>query len=157
VGRTYTIVWTPSGGGAITLCDLSQGWWPVFEQWPAQGEEQMDRLAFGPSVFRYMRGNVSGDAVFTVSHSHPSFDDGAAWFQYVARLQASSALAGDGKLVVTIGSTIWSYSGATFRRVDPVKMNGCEWTLRYNFGVTQLDALDSDNGAPSPGPATDPH
>ena len=106
----------------------------------------MDRLAFGPSVFRYMRGNVSGDAVFTVGHSHESLDDGAAWFQQMSRLQASSAQAGDGKLVVTIGATVWSYSGATFKRVDPVKMNGCEWVLRYSFGVTQMDEVEVEPG-----------
>ena len=146
MGRTYTIVWTPAGGDPVTLCDLAAGWWPVFEQWPVQGEEQVDRLAFGASVFRYMRGNVSGDAVFTVGHSHDSVDAGAAWFQSVCRVLASSAAVGIGTLVVTIGATTWSYSRATFRRVDPVRMNGCEWVLRYTFGVTQLDAPVTDEG-----------
>jgi len=140
MARTYTIVWTPTGGDAVMLCDLAAGWWPAFDQWTVQAMEQLDHLAFGGSVFRVMRGNVSGEVGFTVAHSHASFDDGAAWFQAQTRLLAASALVGGGRLVVTIGGTVWGYTGATWHQVAPVRMNGCEWVLRYGFGVTQMDS-----------------
>ncbi len=127
------------------------------EQWPQEGVEQVDRLAFGATVFRSMRGNVSGECKFRVGHSHATPDAAAAWFQSVAALQAASAGLGTGQLVITIGGTIWSYSAATFRRVEPVTFNGCEWWLRYDFGVTQMDAPSTDGGAPETlPPATDP-
>ena len=157
MGASYTIVWTPSGLGSVTLCDLSQGWWPEFEQWPQEAVEQMDRLAFGGSVFRQMRGNVSGDCVFKVGKSHANRDVAAAWFQAMAACHANSVLVGIGQLVVTIGATVWSYSAATFKRIEPMKMNGSEWWLRYSFGVTQMDAPSTDGGsAETLPPATDP-
>jgi hypothetical protein len=139
-----TIVWTPSGGDPVTLCDLSDGWWAAFEHWAVEGLEQEDRLAFSESVFRQMRGNVSGQVVFKVGHSHDTPDAAAAWFQSIAALLASSAQSGSGKLVITIGATVWSYTGATFKRVEPTKFNGREWWLRYTFGVGAMDAPVTD-------------
>ncbi len=146
MARTCTIVWTPSGLAAVTLCDLSAGWFPTFEQWPKDAVEQEDRLAFGASVFRCMRGNVSGQMVFKVDHSFDSPDDAAAWWQTVEDLHAASAVAGNGNLTVTIGGTAWSYSGATFKRPEPVLMNAQQWTLRYTFGVVTRDPPVTDPG-----------
>ena len=146
MSATYTIVWTPAGGAAATLCDLSASWWPVLEQLPSEALEQVDRLAFGPVVSRIMRANRSGDVVFSVGHSHTSQADGAAWYAAVDAL-----VGGTGQLVVTIGATVWSFSGATFRSMAPTRINGVEWVLRYTFGRTVMDVpLDTDPSAPAP-------
>jgi hypothetical protein len=134
MAAVYTIVWTPTGGSAKTLCDLSQQWWPVLEQLPSEAEEQVDRLAFGPEVSRIMRGNRSGDIVFTVGHSHASAAAAAAWYAGIDAL-----VGGMGRLVITIGTTVWSFSGATFPHLEPTRINGVEWVLRYRFGRTVMD------------------
>jgi hypothetical protein len=134
MAASFTIVFTPTGEDAVTLCDLADKWWPVLEQLPAEGVEQVDRLAFGGVVARVMRGNVSGEVVFSVSHSHASLDEAAGWY---ATMRGQVALSG--KLEITINTVVLTFLGATFRRLEPTLMEGCRWTLRYSFGVTELD------------------
>jgi hypothetical protein len=145
----YTIVWTPTGGAAVTLCDLSLGYRPVLEQLPSEALEQVDRLAFGTVVSRIMRANRSGDVVFTVGFSHASAAAAAAWYATIDAL-----VGGMGQLVITINTTVWSFSNATFRAMAPTRINGVEWVLRYTFGRTVMDVpLDTDPSAPAPSPS----
>lgn len=139
MAATYTIVWTPAGGEAVTLCDLADKWWPVLEQLPAEGAEQVDRLAFGGTVARYMRGNVSGEVVFSVSHSHDTQADAATWYSGVR-----GHLCEMGTLEITINTVVLTFQAATFKRLEPTLLEGTRWTLRYSFGVTELYHEDYD-------------
>lgn len=126
-------VWTPTGGGAITLADDANMVRMKIEQLGAMGVEQIEQLAFSPDVFRTMRGNIAGDLVFTAQQSFASRD--AAGTYYKARY---AEIGETGSMVITIDVVTMTMANATWKGCAVALFNGLEWVLRYTFGITTL-------------------
>jgi hypothetical protein len=132
---TYTVVWTPTGGAATTLFDITVARQVIELQNPGNAEavEQVDDLAFASAASRLMRGNVKGEVEFSVATSYADVATAAADFK------AKRALVnGMGSLVITIGATTLTYANATLRSLRPRKTEGVRWTLGFSFGVTTV-------------------
>ncbi len=126
-------VWQPYGAVPQTLGDDSNHWFITLDQLGGQGHEQVELLLQSASPYRQMLGNVSGDTVFGVLHSHATRDAAARYFasQY-------NAIGARGLLVLRFDSATLTMAGANLRGLIAAVRNGCEWTLRYTFGITTI-------------------
>ncbi len=127
------VVFTPSGGAAATLADLSTGSHVVLEELGGAGIEQVEPLMDGSNVVRFPRGNVAGDCVFTVekSFADKATAAAAAKTEYARMMQ-------QGLLVLTIYATTLSMANAVLRSVKCSRVNGVRWGFRYTFGITTI-------------------
>lgn len=127
------ITFTPTGGSAATLGDDPTKWFIQLEQGGAVAIEQVVPLLQSPSPSRQLLGNVSGDEVFTVKHSHASRDAAATYYK-----GQRATIGTQGSLVMTFTSTTFTFALANLRGVMAIERDGLLWTLRYTFGVTTM-------------------
>jgi hypothetical protein len=120
----------------VTLGDDSAKWTMTLEDLGGQGEEQLDALAFGTAVSRLMRGNLSGNCVFTSAKSHSDLDAAATFFA-----TEYGRIGQQGTLELTLSAHKLVMVNATVvgvRRVEADEAKGVRWKLRYTFGVTTI-------------------
>jgi len=117
----------------VTLGDDGNKVHVKIEQLGGQAVEQVEQLAFASNAERIMRGNVSGDCIFTAGKSHADRGTALAYFKtnfgYIGQT---------GSLVITVDATTITMANATLRSVTAVEINGVRWMLRYTFGITTV-------------------
>lgn len=129
-----TAVFTPTGGGEITLGDDGNRI-PIKMEPPLglQDAEQKDELAFAAAPFIQGRGNTQGACVFTVEKSHADEDTALAYAKTQQGYRSQW-----GVLVLTMRSGGTMTMTAYLHSAIVVMMRGVRWGIRYTFTITTM-------------------
>ncbi len=131
------IVFTPTGGSAVTLADhtASPPVNALIEQWGGQSVVQTEKRYGQAAEIDFPRGNVGGEFVFTAGCSFVDYDSPIDAF-----VTAFGLIDSQGTLVVTPtpGTATATMTGAVLRDVHRVLLNGHRIELRYSFKITTI-------------------
>ena len=127
------LIWTPTGGAAVTLGDDAVKSTIVVEGLAAPYLVQKLLFFRGVKPTLTPRGGDEGSFVVTVQPNVANADAASAYLkaEYARRGQAGSLAWGR----VT---TTFTFTGAVLRSVSLVELNGARLRLRYSFGFADL-------------------
>lgn len=124
------VTWTPNAGVPVVLGDDSLKQTVVMDSLGGGAVEQVVPLFRATNAARYSRGNVAGEAGFSVARSHANLAAALTyWKGEYGRLGTK------GTLVLTEGVTTVTCSNAVLKAVVLAGVTGTRWAIRYGFGV----------------------
>lgn len=131
---TWKIQFTPSGGGAVTLADMSATPQNPF-QWDAlPGDSIVEKVPmFNAANPKYLPlGNAGDELSFRTWQSYADIPTAAA--DYKAKQALINSV---GTLVMTLSSTTLTWSNAVCKSMkgSPGEIEGVRWVFRWLFEV----------------------
>jgi hypothetical protein len=127
------LIWTPTGGSAVTLGDDSVKKTIVVEQLDAPAQVQKLSFFRGVNVQLMPRG---GDEGIFVAVVQPNLADSDAASAYIKNEYARRGQAG-GLAWGRVGTT-FTFTVAVIRRVTVAELNGARLRIRYTFGFASM-------------------
>ena len=123
-----------TGGSPVTLVDDANRLFGQILDLSDQAQEQVTPLFRASHPARFMRGNVAGQCVFSAWKSLTTVALAAAYVKAeLARVNQTGAL------VLTLGATTLTMTGATLRNVAREEWDGVFVRVRYTFGIGGVD------------------
>jgi hypothetical protein len=127
------LIWTPTGGGAVTLGDDSVKKTVIVEQ--LDGPALIQKMLFfrGTVPTLTPRGGDEGIFVAVIQQSFATTDLASAYIkaEYARRGQK-------GGLAWGRVSTTFTFTGAVIRRVTLAELGGVKIRMRYTFGFADM-------------------
>ena len=137
----FTIVFTPTGGDAVTLLDVEEKHLGTIQSWGGMAAEDVEHMFEQMSPQRLMLGNVAGD--FVMVSELEQADQGAMLAYFISQRALMNQV---GVLAVTMRGVVASMQNAACKSVEPTSLQtAVRWPLKYVFGISLIDP-----------PATDP-
>ena len=127
------LIWTPTGGSAVTLGDDSVQATIVVEQLDAPALVQKLLFFRGVNCSLVPRGGDEGVFIAAVQPNLANSDAASTYIknEYARRGQAGSLAWGR-------VSTTFTFTGVVLRRVSFPKINGALLNVRYTFGFASM-------------------
>ena len=135
MSAAFNAIFTPTGGSATTLFDISAGWGESILENPGDGRalEEVVPMFQAANPLRLLLGNVQGQVILSAAKSWTDAPTA------IADYKTKRALIGtQGMLVITADTGTLTYAGANFLSVVPAKIIRARWLLRFTFGITTL-------------------
>lgn len=127
------LIWTPTGGTAVTLGDDSAKKTILVESLGGQSKVQPAEFFRGNNPALYPRGNTAGQFVFTVTQTFATTDLASAYIK-----TEYGRLNQQGSLAWGRAGTTFTFALAVLKNVATAKINGVQIVMRYTLEFTTL-------------------